>query len=549
MRNKIDPEIMEQMITGSVSTRKYIVERLPEYFMFYYFPEYCTYALAPFHWQFFDDFDKLMKGVYDEGAWIAFRESAKTTIAKVMVTRAICLKLKKYINWDSYDKENAEAALFDIATWLSTNQRLIADYGHLYKKKKKKAKSVDTSGDDPSLKRINNFITENGIKVAAFSTQESTRGRIIGKERPDFFVLDDIETSKTAESFAVIGSIKKHVDEMRAGLGVTGSILVLGNYLTEEGVIAYIEELLKDKSGKFYRKIPVLVGNEVTWPGKYVNTRHEAWLVNQDLPRDQWKVSIEKKREDLTEPVFQKEMMNNPGASGDYYFDRNIIRGLIQKCEAAQYEPVSQKGGFRLFQNYDTRHRYVLGADTAEGIGGDHNASALINLSTTPNRLMGTYKNNEEGPNVFGYTLKRQGEQFGGCFLMPELNNTGYGTIATLIAEKYYNMYVREVKNKTTDKIQKEFGYKTHDGNKSEVLDNFRSAVQDGVLEIMDIELLQECYHYTKAHLRLRRKEEGMTRHFDLLMAAALAWEGRTYATKSAEEKKSLYTAPKARPM
>lgn len=539
----VDKEILERMRDGTSEFRRRICEAMPEYFGFYYFPEYYSYEIADFQWDFFEDFGKLMSGYVDEVAWIAFRESAKTTIAKILVCHAICHQLKRYINWDSYDIDNAEAALFDIATWLQTNKRLKADYGNLYRKKKKKG---ETSEGEPERKRLASFVTVNKVKVEAFSTGTSTRGRIYGKTRPDFFILDDIETINTYESFAIIKKIKDHVDEMRSGLGVTGSVLVLGNYLTEEGVISYLEELIKDVPGKIYRKVALVEEGVPTWPGKYFLTTTETLAYNMDRPKDEWKVSIERKRESLGDKVYQREMMNNPGASGDYYFDRNIIRSLIAKCKAAEYEPISEKGGFKLYMNYVSTHRYAIGADTAEGIGADHNASVLIDFSTKPMRQIGSYKNNQEGPNIFGSTLKKQGDQFGGCFLIPELNNTGYGTIATLIAEKYYNMYIREVKNKTTDKLQKEFGFKTNEGNKSEIFDNFRSAVQDGLLEIMDIELLKEMYHYTKAHLRLRSKEE-LTKHFDKLVAAVLAWEARDLTTHSQDEKKKLYTAPKPR--
>lgn len=545
MRNKIDPEIIKTMEDGTREQRKYICARLPEYFAFFYFPEYFNYEVAPFHWDFFSDFEKLMKGELDEAAWIAFRESAKTTIAKIMVCHAICHSLKFYINWDAYDKENAEAALFDIASWLLTNRRLINDYGSLYKKKKKK--KGEEGEDDPSRKRLASFVTENHIKVEAFSTQQSTRGRVYQDKRPDMFVLDDIETSKTKDSFPVITKIIAHVNEMRAGLGVTGCVLYLGNYLTEEGVIAYLEGIITNNPTKKYRKIAVIENGLPSWPGKYVLTNRDALMHNIDKPRKDWKVSLEKKKEDLTPPIFETEMMNNPGASGDYYFDRNVIRGLIAKCKMSAYEPISNKGGFKLFMNYNSSHRYALGADTAEGTGGDSNASCLIDFTTKPMKQIGSYKNNQEGPNIFGYTLKKQGDEFGGCYIVPELNNTGYGTLATLIGEKYYNMYVREVKNKTTDKMQKEYGFKTTDSTKPEILAQLKSAVEDGSLEIMDIDLLMEMYHYTKAHLRMRKKEDGMTRHFDLLMAACLAWEGRNFATLSKDERKVLYTAPKPR--
>ena len=92
-----------------------------------------------------------------EAAWIAYRESAKTSIGKIGLTWLIARKQvidalrhnsedvsgwgeRLYVNVNSYDKANAESILFDVVTELQANDLLIGDFGHLYNQPRAKTK-------------------------------------------------------------------------------------------------------------------------------------------------------------------------------------------------------------------------------------------------------------------------------------------------------------------------------------------------------------------------------------------------------------------------
>jgi len=49
-------------------------------------------------------------------------------------------------------------------------------------------------------------------------------------------------------------------------------------------------------------------------------------------------------------------------------------------------------------------------------------------------------------------------------------------------------------------------------------------------LEIFDVDLLNELAHYQIRDLKSKKKP-GMTRHFDLLIALAIAWQLKDFAT------------------
>lgn len=542
MIRSISPEVFDIICNGTQEQRTFLCELEPAYFALYYFSEFFTYKIPDFHFDFYEDIRLLVANELDEAAWIAFRESAKTSIAKTaLVCWCICYKKKRFINYSSEDKDNAEAALFDIVVALQTNRKIIEDFGQLYHMKKAKE-----AQSEAKRKRVANFITENDIQVTAYSTNESVRGRVYKQFRPDLHVLDDIENNKTKDSYALTAKIKSYVNELKSGMAPTGCILYLGNYITDDGVIAHIMDVLSKNPRAVVRRIDVVMNGKPVWPDKYTLTDAQASYENRNLlDPTRRKVSLEAKERSLTPSVYAVEMMNNPEKSGDYFFDRDRIKSFIDVLEAKPRPPAKVVGDFKIWEPYNPSHAYAGGGDTAEGIGGDANASAFIDFTRRPNLVVATFADNQMSDVVFGHELARQGRIFGECLLVPEINNTGYGTVGALVSAEvaYENVWQREVKNKTTQQLQKEYGFRTSTGTKHDILGAFKEAVESGECEILDLDLLYECYNYKKRDLRRLKVEEGQTKHFDKLMAAALAWEGRrearptSYAPESRAQK------------
>ncbi len=500
--------------------RLLIAENSFLYFALHYFKEFFIYPLAPFHFDLYDDLEGLIDRRYKELIWLIFRESAKTSLAKIFIVWCICFKKKWFINYNTFDRENSEQALFDIAVWLQTNPKLVRDFGQLYFEDVEHSK-IKTK------KRIGNFITTSGIRLEAFSTGQSTRGRVYNNLRPDLFVLDDFETSKTRDSYPRTKQVIDHINEMRAGLGPTGSIIFLGNLITEEGSIAYLIESARQRENVKVRNIPVMTAGVLAWPGKYVMTKAEAEILNKD--RSIPIISIEAKIEELTKPVFECEMMNNPASGSDKVFDRQKVEEAILKAQPCGKEVA----GFKIWHEYKAGHRYAGGADTAKGVGRDSNASAFIDFTPVPNRLVATFESNTMPPDVFGYELANQGRMYGECLLAPEVNNTGYATV-TVLKGAYKGPIFRPVsKDQVDERVSQQLGWETNAATKPEIIYQFKSAFEDGHLEILDIDLLNEMKYYALKDLQALKLEEGMTRHFDKLMAAAIAWAMRNYAKSS----------------
>lgn len=283
-------------MNGTKEERMFLCEHSFGLFAIYYFSNYFKYSLAPYHYEMAQDLEDLLAGKIRECAWIMFRESAKTTFAKLFVIWCIAYKKKKYINVDSFDKENAERILFDVVFELLNNKKLIEDFPRLFNRKR--------GIDEVKQTRVNNFVTENGIRVEAHSTQESVRGRIHLDQRPDLMIADDIETNKTKDSVAYTKQVQDHISEALAGMSPDGVILYLGNYITEAGNIQFLIDRSVNDHKLRIRNVPVTTNNIPAWSAKYALTDEEA--------ENTGKVSLEDKQRQLGSLVYSYEMMNQP---------------------------------------------------------------------------------------------------------------------------------------------------------------------------------------------------------------------------------------------
>lgn len=551
----INQKLVTIMETGNNAQRRHICSREDGfiYFCLYYFPEYFPYKLADFHYEMHEDLMAMLEQHVAYVIWEMFRESAKTTLARIFVVYCICFNRKHYINWDSYDKANSESALFMVATSLQGNTKIIADFGQLY--------YLDTRRKKTSkIQRLGNFVTANGVKCEAFSTQESTRGRLFNEYRPDLFVLDDFETNKTKRSVAVVTSIIAHIDELLSGLNAQANTLFLCNFISESGVVAHLLEKAKQDSRFLVRRVDVEDSEgEPIWPARHVATDDEANAINAGIENPRKKVeSLESKKRTLGDRVYGPEYLNKPEAAGDLTFDRaKVVTAIAKAKERNKETPPEDRGGFKTWFKYQPHHRYAIGGDTSKGVGRDSNASVGFDFTTIPAQQVSSYKNKWIAPDIFADELKREGMHFGECLLIPELNNTGYATITKLKTiyemDKIYRQRQTGKTVKAGDAQPVILGFDTNSATRSTIIYEFKTAFEDGHVEIWDLDLLEEMRTFNQADFENIGKQSdtnaaqdnvGITRHFDLVIAASLGWHGRDLAEASVAAKPVYVQAP-----
>ena len=152
-----------------------------------------------------------------------------------------------------------------------------------------------------------------------------------------------------------------------------------------------------------------------------------------------------------------------------------------------------------------------------------------------PFKVVATYKNNTIKEDVFAYEIQRQGDIYGGCISAPEKNNYGSGTIA-ILKTIYDNIFFTQQKGEkveanTITSTAKEYGWHTNAATKPKMLFELKSAVENGLLLLTDADLIAELKSYTRDDLMDTDPDVRLsTRHFDLLIACAIAYQMKDFA-------------------
>lgn len=317
----MNEQALIKVIEGTKEERVYLCSLSFGLFALYYFQHYFKYSLADYQKDFINDFEEITDCKIRELILITFREGAKTSTAKLYLIWLIAYKKRLYVNIDSFDRENAERILFDIAYELTNNKRLRADFGLLFSKER--------GISDVKQNRINNFITENGIRVEAHSTGESVRGRLHLNQRPDLLLLDDFENNRTKVSKAHTDQIRDHITEAMGGLAENGVIIYLANYLSEFGNVQFLIDRSKKDPMIRLRNIPIVIDGKPAWDSKYCLTDEENKLTG--------KKSIESMMRQFGSYVFSYEFMNQPVDSTMSEFKQEFATNISQ-VEVDRYE-------------------------------------------------------------------------------------------------------------------------------------------------------------------------------------------------------------------
>lgn len=251
----------------------------------YYFPSYCTSDFAKFHLDFAKKIAKKQR-IYIVRAWA--RAHAKSVVAGLFIPlfEMVNGRLENML-MVSHSKDNAEELLMPLMIQLETNHRFLHDYG------------VQKSWRGWE---VGKFVTANGQSFRAIGAGQSPRGSRNEEKRPDFILVDDIDTDVEARNPV---SLKKKWDwieqALRGTFDTTGRqrFVVVGNIIAKDGIVVRASRMADD-----YECINILDKNgQPSWKAK--NSLED---VNYILSK-------------ISYASGQKEYFNNPISEGTVFKD------------------------------------------------------------------------------------------------------------------------------------------------------------------------------------------------------------------------------------
>lgn len=482
----------------------------------YFFPKFYKSKDAPFH-KLIDRYNlQVYRGFKRSFIDIGFRGCAKTTRTKLFIAYCIANDndhSRRYVKVLSEDGGNSRQIVTDIYNLL-IDLNIVPMYPEIFEKTEQKREETMSS-----------FTTATGVKLTAGTVGSDQRGQIQEDARPDFVWFDDFETRNTLRSAVKTQALWDNIQEAIEGLAKGGGFIATGNYLSERGNVHKFVET--DNLQNKVLIIPLVDKNgKSTWEARYSQEECERILESADDP--------------------EGEYLQAPSASKDVLFDRDSVD------RQEKLKPIKEIGGFKVYKVYNPQHRYALGADVAGGVGLDSSTTVVIDFDTIPAQVVGTYNNNEILPDNFGDEIAKQGNRYGECLVAPEKNNHGHATIGRL--KQIYDLAKIHRTQRDDDKIRTQlsvsYGWDTNSLTKSKMLASLSKAIEDGLLALNDADLIKEARSYTRNDLMDKEIDPRLaTRHYDLLMACAIAWQMKDFAevSKLKDDTKTDYVPEKPR--
>jgi hypothetical protein len=258
---KINEKQIKEILNNK-RLRQAVAFESPLWFGLLYLRDHFRYPFAPFHVEMFE---LIQQRKHDFIAMMAFRESGKSTIMNM--TNALWSILgkpqKKFVIIISKTQEQAKNHFANIKSELKNNPLLKEDFGPFIESKEEWNK---TSLD----------LVYHGSKIMSATGDQSLRGLIHNRYRPDLIICDDLEdtTAKTDrnESKAIYERFKNEI--IPAGSNNT-RIIVLGNLIHDKSLLMRIKEDIENGTTKgIFRVYPLLDSNgKNLWQEKFCNQK------------------------------------------------------------------------------------------------------------------------------------------------------------------------------------------------------------------------------------------------------------------------------------
>lgn len=472
----------------------------------YFYIKYFKSDDAPFHRDMNLDNLGIYRGNILQFINCAFRGAAKDAKTKLFIAFVILNDMghfRKYFKVLTEDGDNSKQSVTDIYNML-VNPRVKEMYPEIFQRTESKREE-----------RMSSFTTSSGIKVTADTVGVDQRGANQEEARPDFIWFNDFETRKTLRSVRETRSIWENMEEARTGLEKGGGCIYTCNYVSEQGnVHKLVTEKLSDR--KKVLIVPISKNQTVkpiipTWD------RYSEQDIRDMIADDE---------------DFEGERLCKPNASKDVYFDRESLEKMEKR------DPIENIAGFKIFKKYKSDHRYAGGHDVAGGVGLDSSTSVFIDFDTVPAQVVATFADNMIQPESFGDEIYSQGNRFGKCLLAVENNKFDAAILkAKMLGADLYKTGGREIK--VGHKPPTIYGWNTNSLTKSKMISSLRLAIEDGLIDLNDKDLIQEAINYTRNDLiEVVKDPRETTRHFDLLIACAIAWQMKDHARAKSQKVK-----------
>jgi hypothetical protein len=210
----------------------------------------------------------------------------------------------------------------------------------------------------------------------------------------------------------------------------------------------------------------------------------------------------------------------NPGfpddaflATGMVVFSETVLKNIKTK------DPIrTTLNGTRIFVEPKQGRRYIVGADVAEGVGGDRSVAEVIDAITL--EQVAEFVSDAIKPADFGSVLAEIGKQYNNALIAVERNNHGH-TVIEKLRHIYTHLFEMVSFDEKRNKKTRKLGWLTRGHTRDLMLDKIVELTDDETITVNSAILKSEMLTFVTNEDGKREAKSGS--HDDTIMAAAIA--------------------------
>lgn len=243
---------------------------------------------------------------------------------------------------------------------------------------------------------------------------------------------------------------------------------------------------------------------------------------------------------EMGRPEFLQEYAEDPEscwmASGGLFYDAELLKALRLQAQDAARQPIDTQlaGALEIYSELREGERAIIGADTAEGGGGDR--STFTARAFPSWRKLSVYRSSSVEPKEFAAILNTWGRTYRNALLVVEKNAHGITVLRALRDDHKYpltSLFHRQTldQDNAHEAVMPKMGWLTTGESKPLMLDAGRellNAAKDGLAEVPSLDALRDAFG-------VHRGKDGKIdlNGKDVLVSEMLAWIGRSVPVRS----------------
>ena len=319
-----------------------------------------------------------------------------------------------------------------------------------------------------------------------------------------------------------------------------GSIIIINS--TSNGAQGvYYDLWIKAEKGEGYFKplfVPWFLQDEYKMPSPegFIRDSEERKLVEKyDITNDQlfWRrIKISETSTQLFKQEYPFTAQESFIQSGRGVFDAEALAKYVPEDPTSIREyseenslfDINGEGSLQVWVAPNMEKKYIIGADVAQGVGGDYSTAVVMN---SDREVVALYRNNRIDPSRFGSVLFYLGRWYNNCLLTCESNSIGIATLQQLHYMSYPNIYRQKKTANAQLDIINTLGFKTTTATKAPIISNLQNMVKDFDIKIPSLTILDELRDYVVHQTITGGTKMGAAvgKHDDTVMALAICCE------------------------